>query len=233
MSGRCNHFPCGLLWSGTLTTMVTSTDLQSVGGLLIGGFVIFLVGAAFWKLDFQRPLPEALLAIAQSPKRWRWIHTWMIAGVAITIAGLGALARLLAESGELIYGTVGFVLFAVGGIVWLVAAAWRLTALVLASQETKRTGTVPEEIKGWIQWFGVLHSIHLLSAYLSWTFLGSSIVSSGIVPQWLGWLGIGLGAAGVVGYIALKGGPLAPPFLAHLYPFILGIALLVSGQTLP
>ena len=206
--------------------MITSTDLQSVGGLLIGGFVVFLIGAALWKLEYQKPLPEALLAIAQSLPRWRWIHTWMICGVAISIAGLGALARLLADSGELIYGTVGFVLFALGGIVWLVAAAWRLTVLVVASRKTEQTGIVPGDIEGWSEWFGVLHSIHLLSAYASWTFLGGAVVSSGVVPEWLGWLGVGLGVSGAVGYIALKGGPFAPPILAHLYPFVLGIALL-------
>ena len=209
--------------------MFTSTDLQTVGGLLIAGFVVFLLGAALWKADYQRPLPEALPAIAQSPRRWRWIHTWMIAGVAITIAGLGALAQLLADSGELIYGTVGFVLFAVGGILWLVAVAWRLTVLVLASRETEQTGSVPGGIQGWSEWFGALHSIHLLTAYVSWTLLGSGVVSSEIVPQWLGWLGVGLGVTGAAGYTAFKGGPFAPPFLAHLYPFILGIALLVSA----
>ena len=151
----------------------------------------------------------------------------MIAGVVITIAGLGALALLLADSREPVYGSVGFALFAVGGIVWLVAVAWRLTALVVASRVTEQTGTVPEDIEGWSEWFGVLHSIHLLSAYVSWTFLGSGVVSSEIVPQWLGWLGVGLGVAGAVGYSVLKGGPFAPPFLAHLYPFILGIALIV------
>ena len=166
--------------------MFTSTDLQTVGGLLIAGFVVFLVGAALWKSDYQRPLPEALLAIAQSPRRWRWIHTWMIAGVAITIAGLGALAGLLADSGELIYGTVGFVLFAVGGIVWLVAVAWRLTALVMASRETEQTGSVPGDIQGWSEWFSTLHSIHLLTAYVSWTFLGSAVVSSEIDRGWAG-----------------------------------------------
>ena len=207
--------------------MVTSTDYQTVGGLLIGGFVVFLIGAALWKQDYQRPLPKAMLAIAQSPRRWRWIHTWMIGGVVITVAGLGVLARLLAERGELIYGTVGFVLFAVGGIVWLVAVAWRLTVFVLASRETEQTGTVPSGIQGWSEWFGALHSIHLLSAYVSWTFLGAAVVSSEIVVQSLGWLGIGLGVAGAVGYTVLKGGPFALPFLAHLYPFILGIALLV------
>ena len=195
--------------------MVTSTDLQTVGGLLIGGFVVFLVGAALWKQDYQRPLPEALLAIAQSTRRWRWIHSWMIAGVAITIAGLAALARLLADSGDIVYGTVGFALFAVGGTAWLVAVAWRLTALVAVSLETERTRNVPGDIGGWSDWFGVIHSIHLLSAYASWTFFGSAVVSSGLIPEWLGWLGVGLGAAGAVGYAVLKGGPFAPPILAR------------------
>ena len=177
-----------------------------------------------------RPLPEALLAIAKSLRRWRWIHAWMIAGVAISVAGLAALAALLTSSGDLVYGTFGFALFAVGGTVWLVAVAWRLTALVLAARETELTGTVPVGTEGWSEWFGVLHSIHLaLSAYVSWVFLGSGVVSSGILPEWVGWLGVGLGAAGAVGYVALKGGPFAPPFMAHSYPFILGIALLANA----
>ena len=207
--------------------MITSTDLQTVGGLLIGGFVLFLIGAAFWKSDYQRPLPEALLAIAQSPRRWRWIHIWMIGGVIISIAGLGALARIFAASGELVYSTVGFVLFAVGGTVWLVAAAWRVSSLASAARETEQTGAVPPGTQGWSDWFGALHSVHLLTAYVSWAFLGSAVVSSELVADWIGWLGAGLGVAGAAGYTALKGGPFAPPILAHLYPFILGIALLV------
>lgn len=207
--------------------MVTSTDFQTAGGLLIAGFVLFLMGAAAWRLDYQKPLRESLLAIAGSPRRWWWIHALMMVGLIITIAGLGALELLITDGGEPIYGTVGLFIFAIGGIVWLVGVAWRVTALVVASRETEQTGSVPRDVVGWSEWFGVVHSMHLLSAYLSWTFLGSGVVSSNIVPQWLGWLGVGLGIAGIVGYIALKGGPFSPPFLAHLYPFILGLALIV------
>ena len=116
-----------------------------------------------------------------------------------------------------------------GGTAWLVAVAWRLTALVAASLETERTRNVPGDIGGWSDWFGVIHSIHLLSAYASWTFFGSAVVSSGLLPEWLGWLGVGLGVAGAVGYAVLKGGPFAPPILAHLYPLILGIALFLQA----
>ena len=45
--------------------MVENTDLLTVGGLLIGGFVVFLIGAVLWQADYQKPLPESLLAIAR------------------------------------------------------------------------------------------------------------------------------------------------------------------------
>ena len=139
--------------------------------------------------------------------------------MAISVAGLAALAALLTSSGDLVYGTFGFALFAVGGTVWLVAVAWR-------RGETELTGTVPVGTEGWSEWFGVLHSIHLLSAYVSWVFLGSGVVSSGILPEWVGWLGVGLGAAGAVGVRRTQGwtictavyGPLVPVHLGNSSP---------------
>ena len=95
--------------------MVTSTELQAVAGLLIGGFAIFLVGAALWRMEYETELPEALLAIAESSGRWRWIHAWMIAGVAVTIVGLTALTLVMAASDEPVYGAAGGALFAIGG----------------------------------------------------------------------------------------------------------------------
>ena len=208
---------------------MTSTELQAVAGLLIGGFVIFLVGAALWRMDYQSELPEALQAIAKSPGRWRWIHAWMIAGVAVTIIGLAALALVMAASDEPVYGAAGGALFAVGGIVWLVGASWRITWLLRAAVETAETGSIPAGADAWTEWFGALHTTHLLSAYLSWTLIGSAVIASDLAPLWVGWLGIGLGVVGAVGYIVLKGGPFAPPILAHLYTLILGIMLLITA----
>ena len=209
--------------------MVSTTDLQSVGSLLIAGFVVSLVGAARWRSDYQKSPAEALPAIARSLPGWRWIHAWMIAGLATTTASLGAMSWVLADGGGAVYGPFGFVLFSLGAIVWLVAVAWRVTGLTAAAMETEQTGTVPRYFQQWSDWFGVLHTIHLLTAYASWIFIGSAVVSTEIIAVWTGWLGIGLGVAGASGYIAFKGGPFAAPILVHLYPCYLGVVLLASA----
>ena len=90
-------------------------------------------------------------------------------------------------------------------------------------------GHCPGDFQQWSDWFGVLHGIHLLTAYVSWIFIGSAVVSTEIMAEWTGWLGIGLGATGAIGYATFKGGPFAPPILAHVYPCYLGVALLVSA----
>ena len=95
--------------------------------------------------------------------------------------------------------------------------------------ETADTGSMLPGTEGWSEWFGVLHTVHLLSAYLSWTLIGSGVIDTAIAPLWVGWLGIGSGVVGAVGYTVLKGGPFAPPFLAHLYPFMLGIVLMITA----
>ena len=205
------------------------TDMQRVAGLLIGGFVVFSVGAALWRQDYQRPLPVALPAIARSLRRWKWIHYWMIGGVLTTIAGIAGLTQLAVAAGDLVYATAGLVLFSVGGTLWLAGVAWRLTVLVSAARETENGGTVPTSAQPWSEWFGMLHNVHLIAAYLSWVALGSAVLATGMVGAWAGWLGIGLGGFGAAGYIVLNGGPFAMPLLAHVYTLVLGITLLVNS----
>ena len=67
------------------------------GGVLVAGLVIFLVGATAWRLDYQRPLQESLPVIHADRRRWAWIHTWMIAGLVVTPAGLAGLVVTLDE----------------------------------------------------------------------------------------------------------------------------------------
>lgn len=54
--------------------MVSSTDLKTIGSLLIAGFGGFLVGGAAWKLNYQKTPAVALLAVARSLPKWRWPH---------------------------------------------------------------------------------------------------------------------------------------------------------------
>jgi hypothetical protein len=73
---------------------------------------------------------------------------------------------------------------------------------------------------------GLLYAAHMVLSYLSFVALGTGILRSGLLGRGVGWTGVAGGGALVVGFIALRGGPFAPPFLAHLYTFVLGVSLL-------
>jgi hypothetical protein len=59
--------------------------------------------------------------------------------------------------------------------------------------------------------------------------LGLAVLVSGNLPHWLGWLGLASGLGFLVGFVATRfAGPFNPPILAHLYPGVLGVVLLVT-----
>ena len=99
------------------------------GSVLVAGLVIFLVGAAAWRLDYQRPLQESLPVIHTDRRRWTWIHTWMIAGLVVTPAGLAGLVVTLDEE-------TAAVLAAMATAVYLVGAVLLVLALVVLRNKT-------------------------------------------------------------------------------------------------
>jgi hypothetical protein len=59
--------------------------------------------------------------------------------------------------------------------------------------------------------------------------LGSSVLYGSTLPQWAGWVGLGIGAGGLAGFVATRfAGPFNPPILAHTYTALLGVVLLVT-----
>jgi hypothetical protein len=45
----------------------------------------------------------------------------------------------------------------------------------------------------------------------------------------VGWVGVAAGVAGLVGFPLLRGGPFAPPIIAHSYGMLVGIVLLIRS----
>jgi len=50
-----------------------------------------------------------------------------------------------------------------------------------------------------------------------------------LAPAWLGWFGVVTGCLGVVGFALLRGGPFAPPIMAHSFGLLVGMVLLIRG----
>ena len=71
-----------------------------------------------------------------------------------------------------------------------------------------------------------MYAVHMVLAYTAALLLGLALRQTTLTPAWLAWTAIVFGAAGILCFVTLGGGPFAPPFLAHFIPFITGVRLL-------
>lgn len=199
-----------------------------IGGVLVAGLVIFLTGALAWRMDYQRPLHEALPVIRRDRGRRAWIHTWMIVALVVTPAGLVGLTLALGKPTAIVLAGMATAVYGAGGICWIVSLAFRLTVVPWAA-ERAAAGQVPEGFAAYDQWAGALYVVHMLTAYVGSAVLGTAVLASDTLPAWLGWAGILWGVAFAGGFVATQfAGPFNPPFWAHLYTGAVGLVLLLG-----
>lgn len=204
-------------------------SLVFVGGVLVTGLVIFLVGAAAWRLDYQRPLQESLPVIHMDRRRWVWIHLWMIAALVVTPAGLAGLTVALDEGTAAVLTAMATAVYLSGGVCWIASLTFRLTVVPWAAARAVTDGHVPFGFDAYDRWAGALYIVHMLSAYVGSAVLGVAVIASDALPTWLGWTGVVWGLAFAVGLVATRfAGPFNPPFWAHLYTGGVGAILLLG-----
>lgn len=205
--------------------MLASESL--VGGVLLAGFVVFMTGALAWRLAYERPLPEVLAIIHADRRRRAWIHSWMIAAMFVTPAGLAGLAALPDTGTGTVLAVMAAAGYALGALCWLVSLAFRLTVVPWAAEQATG-GNVPEAFVALDAWAGALYVIHMAASYTAFAVIGLAVLASGNLPDWLGWLGLVAGLGFLLGFVATRfAGPFNPPLFAHLYPGVIGVVLLV------
>jgi hypothetical protein len=199
-----------------------------VGCVLVAGLGTFLVGAAGWRLDYQRPLQESLPVIHRDRRRWVWIHVWMLTAMFVTPAGLAGLTVVLERSTAVILAAMAAAMYVSGAVSWIASLAFRLTVVPWAAQQTADSGDVPDAFVAYDRWAGALYCVHMLSAYGASAVLGIAVLISDALPTWLGWLGVGWGLAFATGLVVTRfAGPFNPPFWAHLFTGATGVVLLL------
>ena len=198
------------------------SDQDWIGWLLVSGLVAFTVGAARWRRQYEQPLEIALPLKASDKRRLRWIHLWMMVGIALTTVGLAATAIFIGSP----WSAVAAVLYAMGATAFLISITFRLTVEEWAAVETVTTGEVPSVYLPLSAWSGGLYGLHMVTAYLSAIPLAVVILVDDIGPVWLGWGGVVWGTACAVGFVLTRGsGFFSPPILAHVFTAALGLAL--------
>jgi len=117
--------------------------------------------------------------------------------------------------------------YGTGAVLWLIALTFRLTVGAWAAEMTADTGTVPQVYPALARWAGLGHGVHMVAAYVSAVPLAIVTARAGLIPDWLGIIGIvwGLGLA-LLFLIPRTRFVAAPPFWAHVFTCTMGVALL-------
>ncbi|HLF20578.1 MAG TPA: hypothetical protein VI704_07295 [Bacteroidota bacterium] len=200
-------------------------ELHYAGWLLIGGWILFWIGAFSPPYrQWTSPLKEYLEIAGTHRWNWYWIHTCFVIGVLLTVAGCQLLDTALYQSGERMFSRLGSSSYFFGALLWIASIAFRVTVDLSAGKMTVETGVMPAWIEPLHQWSGLLFAVYMMLAYLSIASFGQSLLSTAVIAGWVAWMCVIFGIAGAIGFIVRF--PLfAPPLMVHLPLGVLGIYL--------
>ena len=180
-------------------------------------------GTAIYLLSPQ----AALDVVLHHQALWWWTNAFFMVGTLVTLLGLALLTTLLREAGDRIFSPLGLILFVLAATLWLIQRAVPLSIDPWAAQELARTGVMPDYYVPLTLWTQALFVIYTMLAYCALAAYGGAMLSTHVLPKFMGWLAIVYGLAGL-GLLGFTGD--VPPFLYYLLPMVMGILLLRRAQ---
>lgn len=213
--------------SSTFWTQSRFTGIALIVGCLVfggGGWLYWPIKDEKGAFIFGLPPREWLRLVFAHPRLWRWATILFISGVVVTVLGLAMFTRLLQDAGDRTFSQLGLIAFAFGAVLWVIHLAFRLSIDPWAAQETAKTAMMPDFYVPLTRWTGILFVIYTVLAFSALAAYGGAVLSTGVLPHWVGWISIVYGLAGL-GLLGLTGDSL--PVLHHLMPLLMGILLLL------
>jgi hypothetical protein len=201
------------------------------GTTLILGCFLFMGGVGLIPRDAQGnflvnlSLREQLLLISAQTPLFRWSFSLIITGVLVTILGLALFASRLRDAGDRIFSVLALVALVVGGVFMVIYLAFPLGVDPLAAHAVASTGVIPEYYLPLSLWTNVLFVVYTVLAFVALACYGGAVLSTQVLPRWVGWVLIVYSIAGL-GFTGVTQGNV-PPFLQHLMPIVIGILLLL------
>ncbi len=170
------------------------------GSLLVLAFVANLAGVLMF---FSRGGIQG--GVPPSPTYFIWERSFLVSAVVLTAIGLMLLEGLLQNTDGRVLARVGATAYLFGGILVVVAEALDLNS----GQNTY-----------------ALIAVYVVLALLAQATMGGSLLQARLLPAWIGWATIIWNIAWLVVLPVTTPGDIYYPFLHHLMPLLIGIALL-------
>jgi hypothetical protein len=95
-----------------------------------------------------------------------------------------------------------------------------------------RTGVMPNYYVPLALWTQALFIIYSILAYCALAAYGGAILSTRLLPRWMGWLAILYSLAGL-GLTVLTAGAVPGPWFQYVLPIVMGILLLMRRNQVP
>ncbi len=213
------------------------TQRRFTGIILILGCVLYIAAVGFMPRDTQGnfmvtlPARAALLLIAAQPSLFQWSISLFIGGTIVTPLGFALLTRLLWDAGDRIFSQLALITSLFGAALLVIYAALFLGISPLAAQETARTGVVPGYYLPFNSTTQPLFVMYTILTFSALAVYGGAVLSTRVLPHWVGWLAIVYGLLGLVSAGFVGGN--VPPLVHYLLPMVMGILLLLQQSQLP
>lgn len=176
--------------------------------------------------NYMVTLPERsqLLVVFAHPTLWQWDLGLYISGVLVMLLGLAMLTLLFRDAGDQMFSPLALITFLFGAVLMVIFLTSHLGGDPVAAQETAQTGVLPNYYLPFHEWARVLFVIYSILAFSALILYGGAMLSTHVLPHWVGWLAIVYGLAGL-GLVEVTGD--ADPFFHLVLPLVIGILLLL------
>jgi hypothetical protein len=179
----------------------------SAGILLILSFVALFAGASmYWRRGGLRGGAPPTKAY------YVWERTFIIAAVVLTAVGLALLEGEMRSSDGRVLARVGAVTYFFGGVLVVVAEAASVGQFLEGGQS---------------QQLWRLAFAYVVLAFLAQAAVGGALLQAGVVAGWIGWATV-VWNVGLLLVMLIRRGDIYIPFLHHLMPLLIGIALVTA-----
>jgi hypothetical protein len=136
-----------------------------------------------------------------------WERGFIIAAVLATVLGLALLEDLLRAAGEPVLSRLGMVIYLIGAVVVIVAETAYLSRR---------------------DWMYSQIVLYVVLAFLAQAAFGASLLQTGLVTGWVGWVTILWNLVWLFGLLIFNPHNVYFPVLHHVAPLMIGIALLTQ-----
>jgi hypothetical protein len=170
--------------------------------LLVLCFVVFTFGGMLYTGRAFLKWP-----IAETSSHVIWERGFVIGGVLSTVLGLALLEDMLRAAGEPVLSRLGMVTYLFAAVVVIVAETAYLG---------KRDWIYPQIV------------LYVLMAFLAQAAFGASLLQTGLVAGWVGWVTIIWNLGWLLVMLFVRPSDIYFPVLHHVAPLIIGIALLTQ-----